>query len=79
MQTARSIHTLLLPIAVASVSAHAAPTEGESGSYAALILVLLGIWALLAGVRNLRALRYSPIVPRRQSTREPAESAESTE
>ena len=43
--------------------AGAAPIEGEVGSNAAALLVLLGLWALFMGLRNLRELRHKRILP----------------
>ena len=43
----------------------AAPIEGEVSSNAAALLVLLGVWALFMGLRNLRALRYKRLIPQR--------------
>jgi len=45
---------------------HAAPIEGEFGSNAAALLVLLGLGALLMGMRNLRELRHKRLVPDRE-------------
>ena len=42
--------------------AGAAPIEGEIASNAAVLLVLLGLWALFMGMRNLRELRYKRYV-----------------
>jgi len=42
--------------------AGAAPIEGELASNAAMLLVLLGLWALFMGMRNLRGLRYKRYV-----------------
>ncbi|MGD8955912.1 MAG: hypothetical protein PVJ03_01170 [Chromatiaceae bacterium] len=39
----------------------AAPIEGEAASNAAAILVLLGVWALLMSLRNLRHIRHRRI------------------
>ena len=36
----------------------AAPIEGQLGSNAAALLVVLGVWALFMGMRNLRELRH---------------------
>ena len=44
----------------------AAPIEGELGSHAAALLMLLGIGALLMGIRNLRELRHKRLLPGRQ-------------
>ena len=38
--------------------AYAAPVEGEQSSNIAALLVLLGIGALLMGLRNLREMRH---------------------
>ncbi len=46
--------------------AHAAPIEGELGSNAAALLVLLGLWALFMGMRNLRELRHKRLVLNRE-------------
>lgn len=47
-------------------SAMAAPIEGEIGSNLASLLVLLGVWALVMGMRNLRELRHKRLTPQRQ-------------
>jgi hypothetical protein len=44
----------------------AAPVEGETASNAAALLIVLGVWAIAMGVRNLRELRYKRLVPERQ-------------
>jgi hypothetical protein len=44
---------------------NAAPIEGSLGSNAAALLVLLGIGALLMGMRNLRKLRHKRLTPGR--------------
>ncbi len=41
----------------------AAPIEGETASNAAAILILLGVWALLMSLRNLRHIRHRRIAP----------------
>lgn len=46
--------------------ADAAPIEGRIGSNAAVLLFLLGVWALLMGMRNLRWLRHKRLVTGRQ-------------
>ena len=56
--------------------ASAAPIEGETASNAAVILVLLGVWALVMGIRNLRDLRYKRHVPDRRSESEHPEELE---
>jgi len=43
----------------------AAPIEGEIASNAAALLVILGVWAIGMGIRNLRELRYKRLVPDR--------------
>lgn len=48
-----------------TTQAGAAPIEGEVGSNAAALLVLLGLWALLMGLRNLRELRHKRLLPDR--------------
>mgnify|MGYP001823754991 CR=1 FL=1 len=47
---------------------HAAPIEGEVGSNAAALLVVLGVWALFMGMRNLRELRHKRPTLGRTST-----------
>lgn len=47
-------------------NATAAPIEGETGSNLASLLVLLGVWALFMGMRNLRELRHKRLTPERQ-------------
>lgn len=58
----------LLPLAAlpAQGVAQAAPIEGEGASNAAAILVLLGIWALIGGLRNLRDMRHKRVRPLRE-------------
>lgn len=46
--------------------ANAAPIEGELGINAAALLVVLGVWALVMGLRNLRELRHKRMAPERQ-------------
>lgn len=48
---------------IGSAASHAsqAATASESGFNAALPLFLLGVSALLMGIRNLRALRHKPL------------------
>ena len=48
---------------------HAAPIEGELGSNAAALLVVLGVWALFMGMRNLRELRHKRLVLNRKKKR----------
>jgi hypothetical protein len=52
--------------ALAVSQAHAAPIEGEIGISAALLLMLLGLWAVVAGIRNRHELRHRDLVPERQ-------------
>ena len=47
-------------------AAQGAPIDGELGSNAAALLVLLGIWALLMGLRNLREMRHKRLTPERR-------------
>jgi hypothetical protein len=47
-------------------SAHAAPIDGEPASNAAVFLFLLGVGAILLGLRNLRELRHKRLVPARR-------------
>jgi hypothetical protein len=47
--------------------ANAAPLEGEIGINAALLLMLLGVWAIIMGLRNLQALRHKHLVPERHT------------
>jgi ABC-type nickel/cobalt efflux system permease component RcnA len=46
--------------------AGAAPIEGEVSSNAAVLLMLLGLWALFMGLRNLRELRHKRLIPDRR-------------
>lgn len=69
MQTIRMRYQALIPGLAAANQAHAAPIEGEAASNAAALLVLLGIWALLMGMRNLRRLRYQRMYPDRSARR----------
>ena len=43
--------------------ANAAPLEGDIGINAAALLVVLGVWALIMGARNLRDLRHKRMAP----------------
>ena len=45
----------------------AAPVEGQLASNAAALLVVLGVWALFMGMRNLRELRHKRPTLRRTS------------
>lgn len=51
----------------------ASAVEGDFSVNAAALLFVLGVWALLMGLRNLRALRYRPMIPRppKHDTTEP--------
>jgi hypothetical protein len=57
----------VLPLAAlpAQSVAQATPIEGEVASNAAAILVLLGIWALIGSLRNLREMRHKRVKPLR--------------
>ena len=52
--------------ALAIGQAHAAPLEGDVGINVALLLMLLGGWAIIMGLRNLHALRHKHLVPERR-------------
>ena len=66
MQSVSDWYRLSLFPALAVGPVHAAPIEGELGSNAAVLLVLLGLGALLMGMRNLRELRHKRLVPSRE-------------
>lgn len=68
MKTKQHIQYGLAGMAVAQFApmVHAAPIDDELGSNAAVLLVLLGVWALLMGVRNLRDLQHRRLIPERQ-------------
>ncbi|MGB5199383.1 MAG: hypothetical protein WBN68_06580 [Sedimenticolaceae bacterium] len=55
----------------------AAPIEGETASNAAAILILLGVWALLMSLRNLRHIRHRRIAPDLRRTAERTADLES--
>ncbi|MCB1723591.1 MAG: hypothetical protein KDJ39_07840 [Gammaproteobacteria bacterium] len=68
-------HRFVLIAAAAGQPVAAAPADGEFGSHAAAVLVVLGLGALLMGMRNLRELRYKrPVRPRPR--REPVDEAD---
>ena len=48
-----------------TAQAYAAPIEGEFASNAAALLVVLGVWAIFMGARNLRELRHKRMAPDR--------------
>jgi len=54
----------------------AAPIEGELGSNAAALLVVLGVWALFMGMRNLRELRHKRLVLNRKNRRSQSQQGE---
>jgi hypothetical protein len=56
-----SYRTLLCACLFIGSAASQAATASESGFNAALPLFLLGVSALLMGIRNLRALRHKPL------------------
>lgn len=64
--------SLSLTFALGAPAHAATPVEGALGFNAAAILLLLGIGALLMGMRNLRELRHKRIVPERQRAVEQA-------
>lgn len=57
----------------------ATPVEGDFSVNAAALLFVLGVWALLMGLRNLRALRYRPMIPRRRKVDESEHTANETD
>ena len=61
----RRRNSLAAIFALAVGRSEAAPIEGEVSSNAAALLVLLGIWALFTGLRDLRKLRHKRLVPER--------------
>ena len=65
MKTIDKLRLLPLAVVPAQGAAQGAPIEGESASNAAAILVLLGIWGLLSGLRNLRDVRHKRVRPLR--------------
>jgi len=66
MQSVSNRYRLVLFPALAAGPIQAAPIEGEIGSNAAVLLMLLGLGALLMGMRNLRELRHKRLVPERE-------------
>ena len=66
MQSVSNRYRLSLFPALAVGPIQAAPIEGEVGSNAAVLLMLLGLGALLMGMRNLRELRHKRLVPERE-------------
>ena len=68
------------PIALMAITlaapASATPIEGDFGVNAAALLFVLGVWALLMGLRNLRSLRYRPMVPKRRKDETRGQTAE---
>lgn len=61
---------------LATSPAYADPIEGEFAMNAAAVLVVLGVWALLMGVRNLRSLRYKHTVPPRRFSQNDSDAAD---
>ena len=73
--------TMALMANALAAPALATPIEGDFGINAAALLFVLGVWALLMGLRNLRALRYRPTIPQHrrredESEKQPAEKAD---
>ena len=62
-------HAIVALSALITGSVHAAPIEGELGTNLAALLLLLGIGALLMGIRNLRELRHKRMVLNRGAPR----------
>ena len=67
MRTDRKWHDAAALSGLFFGGANAAPIEGETSSNAAVLLVLLGVWALLMGLRNLRQLRHKHLVLNREA------------
>ena len=61
----RQSASVALMAATLATPALASVIEGDFSTNAAALLFVLGVWALLMGLRNLRALRYRPTIPRR--------------
>ena len=76
MRHAKLLRTLAGPGGLATSPAHADPIEGELAMNAAAVLVVLGVWALLMGVRNLRSLRYKHSVPPRRFSQDDSDTAD---
>jgi hypothetical protein len=55
-------------------AAQAATTDGDMQYNAAVVLGLLGAWAVLMGLKNLRELRYRPLQPEPVKSNNPAAS-----
>ena len=72
MQLATLLRNLAGAGGIAATPAYADPIEGDFSMNAAAVLVVLGVWALLMGVRNLRSMRYKHTLPSRRSA--PGES-----
>jgi hypothetical protein len=79
IQTYRPITAIALLATTLAAPASATPIEGEFSLNAAALLFVLGVWALLMGLRNLRALRYRPMVPQRRKEETGGHSAEETD
>lgn len=76
MRHAKLLRTLVGPGGLATSPAYADPIEGEFAMNAAAVLVVLGVWALLMGVRNLRSLRYKHSVPPRRFSQDDSDAAD---
>lgn len=53
-------------LGTASLNSEASPAAGGYIDYAAGVLMLLGLFAIILGVRNLRGLRHKQPPPRQQ-------------
>jgi hypothetical protein len=60
---------------LAPLPAHAVPIEGDMAGHAAGLLVILGTFAILLGIRNLRTLLHKQPMRRRDSGRYRTEAA----
>ena len=69
MPTDRICQWLPLIPGLAVGPAHAAQNEGVFANVTAAILVLLGLLAIVIGVRNLRTLQHKHALPRKRRPR----------
>jgi len=79
MQTACTASWSSMLALFTSAEIAAAPVEGSAGSNAAAILVVLGLFALVMGLRNLRDLRHKRLTPDRPPRPEIRQSAAESE
>lgn len=80
MKQATRTYVPIAPIALMATTlaapARATPIEGDFSVNAAALLFVLGVWALLMGLRNLRSLRYRPMIPQRRKDKTGRHTAE---